>query len=135
MNIAQMMIPKVFTAFLHEGDSVRKGLEIMLNHGYTAIPVLDGEERYIGCVCEGDFLRHILNTGTTDRKFHEQYLIGSIVRKDFCPAIHIEAEKDEVIGGMLNQNFLPVVDSRNMLCGILTRSGVIKYLAGKVRDE
>ena len=29
-------------------------------HGYTAVPVLNDQEQYIGSVTEGDFLRHLL---------------------------------------------------------------------------
>ena len=49
MNIAKLMIPKVSTAFLHENDTVRQGLERFTIHGYTAIPVLNEREQYIGC--------------------------------------------------------------------------------------
>ena len=74
MNIAKLMIPKVSTAFLHENDTVRQGLERFTIHGYTAIPVLNEREQYIGSVTEGDFLRHLLMTGSTDLKAQEQYL-------------------------------------------------------------
>lgn len=129
INIAKIMVPKALTRVLHESDTVRQGLETMQHHGYTAIPVLDKDERYIGCVTEGDFLRHILSTGNTDKRYHEQFRVGEIVRKDFCPAIPITAKPNLVIQMMLNQNFLPVVDDRNVLCGILTRKGVILELS------
>lgn len=62
MNIAKIMIPKALTVFLNEKQTVRQGWEIMTRNGYTAIPVLDAEQHYIGTVSEGDFLRHILDT-------------------------------------------------------------------------
>ena len=37
----------------------------------------------------------------------------------------------EVIQATRNQNFAPVVDSRNKLCGVLTRRGMIAYQAEK----
>lgn len=132
INIAKIMIPKPLTRVLHAGDTVRQALETMDNHGYTAIPVLDAEERYIGCVTEGDFLRHILRVGDTDKKAHEQFSVGELVRKDFCEAIDIAAPTQEVIRTILNQNFVPVVDDRNVLCGIVTRKGVIQELAEDV---
>ncbi|MBE5881365.1 MAG: CBS domain-containing protein [Lachnospiraceae bacterium] len=129
MNIAKIMIPKPLTRILHATDTVRQALETMENHGFTAIPVLDDAERYIGCVTEGDFLRHVLRVGDTDKKVHENYLVGDLVRKDFCEAIAITAPTDDVVRTILNQNFVPVVDDRNVLCGILTRKGVIQELA------
>lgn len=57
MNLARIMIPKVSTVFLKENQSVRQGWEIMNRNGYTAIPVLDTDGKYIGTVSEGDFLK------------------------------------------------------------------------------
>lgn len=128
MNIAKIMIPKVSTVFLHETDTVRQGLERFSRHGYTAIPVLNEEEQYVGSVTEGDFLRHLLSVGTTDRKVLEHYHIGEIVRKDFCPALPIDAGYSEMVSSVRNQNFVPIVDGRGALCGILTRRVAIQYL-------
>lgn len=133
MNIAKIMIPKVCTAFLREDNTVRQGLEIMTHHGYTAIPVLDANQHYVGCITEGDFLRHMLSLGTTDKRALERDRIGSLLRRDFCPALSMDADEQTVLESILNQNFVPIVDSRNVLCGILTRKRVISYLAEKAR--
>ena len=66
MNLARIMIPKVSTVFLKENQSVRQGWEIMNRNGYTAIPVLDTDGKYIGTVSEGDFLKFIIAAGTLD---------------------------------------------------------------------
>ena len=129
MNVAKIMIPKVCTVFLNEKQTVRQELEILTRNGYTAIPVLDADQHYIGCINEGDFLRHMLSINTTDKKELEKTRVGDLVRRDFCPALNINAEDEEVIASILNQNFVPIVDGRNALCGILTRRGVIAYLA------
>ncbi len=131
MNIAKIMIPKALTVFLTENSTVRQGLETMLHHGYTALPVLDQHNRYIGSITEGDLLRYVMDIGTTDKRFMEDDRLGSIMRRDFCPAITIDADEKEVIHAITNQNFVPIVDSQNALCGILTRRGVIRYLSEK----
>lgn len=129
INIAKIMTPKACTRILHESNTVRQALEIMSFHGYTALPVLDSKERYLGCISEGDFLRHIMKKGTTDLKFHEQFLVGDIVRKDVYQSVRITDSDEEIIRKITNQNFLPVVDDRNVLCGIITRRGVILELS------
>ena len=63
MNIIKIMTPKALTVFLHTGDTVRQGLELLRQHGYTAIPVLNDQGEYLGSITEGDFLRHILGRG------------------------------------------------------------------------
>lgn len=78
---------------------------------------------------EGDFLRHLLACQITDLKVQERYRLGSIVRRDFCPALQIDADFEQAVTSILNQNFVPIVDGRNVLCGILTRKRLIEFLA------
>ncbi len=129
VNIAKIMIPKISIALVHADDTVRQGLEKMRHNGYTSVPVLDKDEVYLGSVSEGDFLRHILSTGSTDLKFHEKYKISDIFRKNFCRPVHIFAPISELIAVSLEQNYVPVVDDRNCLCGIVTRRALISYLS------
>ena len=127
------MIPKPCTVSPHERSTIRQGLEVLTRCRYTALPVLDDEERYVGSVSEGDFLRHILQTGTTDKKAQEAYRIRDILRRDFCPALPIEADFSLVVEAALRQNFVPVVDGRNVLCGIVTRRNLIAAMADGAR--
>ncbi|MBQ4563296.1 MAG: CBS domain-containing protein [Lachnospiraceae bacterium] len=131
MNIAKIMIPKVCTAFLREDNTIRQGLETMTYHGYTALPVLDPNQHYVGSITEGDFLRYMMEKGTTDKRALEQDHISDILRRDFCPALSMDSDDQTILSAILNQNFVPIVDSRNVLCGILTRRGVISHLAEK----
>ena len=135
MNIAKIMIPKVSTVFLHENNTIRQGLEQFMRHGYTAIPVLNMSEQYVGSVTEGDFLRHILAVQSAEMRELERYKIADIVRRDFCPALSIDEDHQEVVAAVLNQNFVPIVDARGVLCGILTRRIVIAYLDNLIRQE
>lgn len=134
MNIAKILTPRAGTVLLHESDTIRQGLEIMRRHGYTAIPVLDADDKYIGSVTEGDFLRYILSVGTTLNEELERGRIGQILRKEFCKPLSIIAGRDEVISSVLHQNYVPIVDDRGCLCGIVTRRSVLLYLAGRERD-
>lgn len=135
MNLAKIMIPKVSTVFLKESQTVRQGWEIMSRNGFTAIPVLDADGKYTGTVSEGDFLKFIIAAGTLDVQNMENHRVSELVRKDFCPPLEIQAGEEQVIDSILNQNFVPIVDSRNALCGILTRRGIIQYLAQELENK
>ena len=82
MNIAKIMIPRACTVFLNEKQTVRQGWEVMTRNGYTAIPVLDAEQHYIGTVSEGDFLRHVLNTDSLDKMDMENHRGRELVRRN-----------------------------------------------------
>ncbi len=135
MNIAKIMIPKISTAFLYENNTVRQGLEKFTRYGYTAVPVIDENGFYSGTVTEGDFLRQIMKLKSTEMRDHESYFIKDIIRKDFCPSLMIEADQNEVIKTVMNQNFVPIVDGRGVFCGIITRKGVIETLAKQLDEK
>ena len=56
MNIAYFIHPKQDVATLYDDCTLRQGLEKMRHHGYTAIPVVTRDNKYVGTVTEGDFL-------------------------------------------------------------------------------
>lgn len=115
MNIAKIMIPKVCTVFIHEDDTVRQGIEVMKRHGYTAIPVLDPGERYIGCLSDSDILRHVLEAGTTDLKEHEKYRI-----KDYSAAISALRSAFRRISTRSPTRFCVRILSRSSMTGIIS---------------
>lgn len=133
MNILYFILPKAEVAYVDVDSSVRQGLEKMLFHGYSAIPVIDAEGKYVGTVTEGNFLRALYNDREPDLKALENVPLGKIIRTDY-KAVSANAEIDEILSHAINQNFVPVVDDRGMFIGIITRKSIIKYLA-TVRTE
>lgn len=79
--------------------------------------------------CSTVFLHEKDTVRTMNMKVLEQRRLESIIRRDFCPVLPIDASLEQVVSAALNQNFVPIVDGRNVLCGILTRRIIIKYLS------
>lgn len=107
----------------------------MRRQGYTAIPVQDDDGIYIGCITEGDFLRFLLKERVADLRELEKFPVADLVRKDFCPALEITAGMEQIVELIMHQNFVPVVDARGCLCGIVTRGTVMKFLADRFKNE
>ena len=135
INIAQIMLPKISTVHICENATVRQGMEVFQRYGYTAIPVVSEDGKYLGSVTEGDFWRHMCRIGTTDKKEQESYHIRDIFRPDFCEPLQIEADVKSVVAVALKQNFIPIVDGRGYLSGMVTRQILIKYLADMALGE
>lgn len=127
MNIAFLLIPKSTVAFLESHYTLRQGLEKMHAHGYTAIPVVGKDGSYAGTVSEGDFLWNMLEKECFTKKELEEYKIRDIIRPDWNPAVKISATMDDLLQRVMVQNFVPVVDDRELFVGIITRRDVIKY--------
>ena len=126
-NILFFLKPKLEVAYLYHDQSLRQGLEKMRAHGYTAIPVLYRDGSYAGAVSEGDFLRNILKTKPRDSGDLEDRTVGDLVRRQWSPPVRIDATMDDLLLRVIDQNFVPVVDGRNLFMGIVTRREIIKY--------
>lgn len=127
MNVFMLLIPKVDCCVLRDTDTLRQGLEKMRYHGYTALPVITRDGKLAGCVNEGDFLWHLLQHGG-DMRAQEQYLVRDILRADLNPAVKSTVTMDELLERATTQNFIPVVDDRDCLCGIITRRRIMRAM-------
>ena len=137
MNVAFFLIPKSQVTYLTEGSSFRQGLEKLRRHGYTAIPVISREGTYLGSVSEGDFLWNIMSMGSLDPYDLEDAKIDEII-SDRTPPVRVTTPIPELWDQVLDQNFVPVVDDRDMFVGIVTRRSVMAYLMnykGTIRRE
>lgn len=131
MNIAYFLLPKSRIAYLYDDFTIRQGLEKMRNRGYTAIPVITRDGRYVGTVSEGDFLWRLLSDGTDlTMKKAESLRVCDIIGNKY-PAVRITVTMDALLESAMNQNFIPVVDDLDKFIGIVTRRDIIGYLAKK----
>ena len=55
------------------------------------------------------------------------------LRWDYKP-VSIDADIEQLDNHILNQNFVPVVDGRNVFIGIITRKEIIKELLKQKKD-
>lgn len=132
MNVIGMMKPKYSTTYLEAEDTLRDGLDIMKKSGYTAVPVIDREGRYVGTVKEGDFLWKLLDDGES---ILDVVKIKDIIRKDWNLAATDEEDTDSLINRAMIQNFIPVVDDRGCYIGIITRRDMIQNILDKKIDN
>ncbi len=133
MNIAYFLLPKSSVAYLYDDYTFRQGLEKMRHHGYTAIPVITRDGKYVGTISEGDFLWRLLSQdgGSFSMKEMEQLRIRDIIRRDQYPSVRITVSMDALLQSAMNQNFIPVVDDLGNFTGIVTRKDIIRYFAGQ----
>ena len=127
MNVAFFLIPKSHVAYLTEGSSFRQGMEKLRRHGYTAVPVVSREGKYLGSISEGDFLWNIMSMGSLDLNELEEARIDDII-SDRAPPVRVTTSVEELLDRILDQNFVPVVDDRDVFVGIVTRRSVLAYL-------
>ena len=127
MNILFFLTPKENVAHVEETDTMRQVLEKMEYHGYTAIPLLGVEGKYIGTITEGDLLWFLKDRNFPDLKLLEDMPITSIERRRDNQAVKIDESMENLFDKVMNQNFVPVIDDQDHFIGIVTRKEIIKY--------
>lgn len=134
MNILFFLTPKEDVAYIEEDDTLRQVLEKMEHHGYTAIPLLGKNGKYIGTITEGDLLWFLKDRNFPELKDLEDMPVTAIPRHRDNMAVDIQESMESLFDKVTNQNFAPVVDDKNVFIGIVTRKDVLLYLAKKAGE-
>lgn len=129
VNILKYLTPKSEVACLKSDMTIRQGLEKFKAHGYTCVPVINDDGTYYGVISEGDFLWTIVEDDNIVIQQLEDKKIKDMVHKNI-PSCKMDMSIEEIIRFITNFNFVPIVDDRNILMGIITRKSIINYLNG-----
>lgn len=135
MNILFFLTPKKDVAHVHSDDSLRQVMEKMEHHGYTAVPLLSMDGEYIGTVTEGDLLWKMKDMDFPDLREMEDISVMQIPRHRDNEAVHIGAEMQDLWDKVIRQNFVPVVDDKNVFIGIVTRKDIMTYLRDQLKEK
>ena len=125
MNILFFLTPKEEVAHIMETDSVRRVLEKMEQHGYTAIPILSKNGKYIGTVTEGDLLWYLKEHDFPELPELEEIPITLIRRRRDNKPVNVQEKMGDLFEKMTNQNFVPVVDDDKVFIGIVTKVNIV----------
>ena len=136
MNILFFLTPKSDVAYICDDDSLRQAIEKMENHRYSAIPIISQKDgTYLGTITAGDllwFTKERLNLSVREA---EDVSIMSVKRNRDNEPVDVDANMEDLINKVTNQNFVPVIDDRKRFIGIITRKDVIQYLVNEHAGE
>lgn len=127
-NVFFFLTMKKDVIFFYDHLTIEDGLKLMRTHSFTAMPVVDAKGHYLGTVTEGDFLWFFCDNPDVSYQDFKDKTVRELIRYDFTPAMRIDASVEELFACSLRQNFVPIVDDRNIFIGIVTRSNILKYL-------
>ncbi len=134
MNILFFLTPKEEVAHVDEDDTLRQVVEKVEHHGYSAIPLLARDGKYIGTITEGDLLWEMREKDFPDLHRMEKIRITDLKRHRDNEPVKISESMENLFEKITNQNFVPVVDDKGVFIGIVTRKDVLLYLAKKLKS-
>lgn len=134
MNVAFFLTPVRDVVCLPAHSTMRQALERMEFHRYSAVPLVDDDGHYIGTLTEGDLLWTMKQNQISFAET-EQFSLEDVPRRSAHKAVNVLTEIDSLLALAIDQNFVPVVDSRDVLMGIVRRKVIIEYFVERYARE
>ena len=128
MNIFRFIIPKSLVEYTTADSTVRQGFEKMRFHRYVAIPVLDGDGRYVGMLRNDDILQYFLSVESFNIRTAEKMTVGEIIDPSYSRPLYHNSTMEELFELVKEHNSVPVVDDRGCFIGIVLRRDVMNFL-------
>ena len=127
MNILFYLVRKSEVMYLFDDYSVRRALEKMEYHKYSAVPIITRDGRYFGTLTEGDILWELKKRQTMNIQDAENIQLRHMQRKRDNQPVNVNCNIEDLVMTSMNQNFVPVIDDKNIFIGIVTRRAIIQY--------
>ena len=128
MNIMRFVVPKSLVEFVTTESTIRQAFEKMRYHRYVAIPVIDGDGKYVGTLRNDDIFSYFFDNGSFDTHIAEKSRVTEIIDPVYSQPVYHNAEMDELVEKVGEHNFVPVVDDRGCFIGIILRRDILNYL-------
>ena len=135
MNIFQLLKPKALTAYVNEDMTLRQAIEKMRHHGFTAIPVINNEGHYVKTLAEGDFMWFMLANDIGELNELGGYCVRDLPVRVRCKPVYVDSTIGDLFKLSMNQNFVPVVDDRDVFIGIVTRRDILQACYEALKDS
>lgn len=127
MNVAFFLTPKAEVVWVPAASTLSDVMERVLASGFSALPALDDDGRYVGALTEGAMLRVLLHPARSWAEVADWTRVGAILDREGHIAVHIDAPFGDVAERAIVQRFVPVVDDRDVFVGIVRRSPILAY--------
>lgn len=136
MNILFFLKPKNEVEFIYDDDSLLQVTEKMESHSYSAIPLISRQHgTYLGTVTARDLLWEIKNHHDFSVRDAAELSVMHVKRNYDNEPVDADANMEDLIDKIANQNFVPVIDDSNIFIGIITRKDIINYLVHRIKDS
>lgn len=134
MEISAFLLPKDQVAFITSSISMLEAMQQLEQHYYSAIPIIDDNNKYIGTLAEGDLLWKLKNTEGLSFENMGEVKVSDIQRHVHNESVEINAQMEDMLTLAADQNFVPVVDNTGVFLGIIRRKDIIEYYTRNIMD-
>jgi CBS domain-containing protein len=129
MQVAFFLTPKSEVLWVPAAASLDEALQLMNGARFSAVPLLHLDGRYAEVLTTTDVLWQLVGAEEHWRRVLPRTSVLRVARRNSYRAVHVDAEIETLIERAVEQNFVPVVDDRDVFIGIVTRRKILDYLA------
>ena len=128
MNVLFFLTPKSKIKCVNETMTIRQVLEIFEHYRYQVLPIISKDGKYIRSISEGDLLYYLKNNINNKIEHFEDFNILEVSNYRSYKSIKIDTDIKTLYELLLAQNFVPVVDDKEIFIGIITRKAILDYV-------
>ena len=132
---------------LHSDDTVQAAMQLFINEGISACPIVDRDDRPVGFISDGDILKNLARNSSSfmdpvaliamtaqDKRGYDEKLeelmekpVASIGTRNFL-SVNVHESIDEVCRVLADNHLkkVPVMED-GKICGIINRSDITRY--------
>ncbi|BCN30290.1 CBS domain-containing protein [Anaeromicropila herbilytica] len=135
MNILFFLKPKSEITYIYSNDTLMEVIEKIEPQKYSAIPIINKKGEYVGTITEGDILWSVKDSYFKKGNISKSTIIMDIPRRRDNMPVTIDSNIEDLISKAMDQNFVPVIDDKNIFIGIVTRKDIIQYCYNKTKEQ
>nr|WP_036719654.1 CBS domain-containing protein [Paenibacillus sp. JCM 10914] len=134
MRISDFLFAKDKVAYIHATANMQEAMDMLEKSHYSAIPVIDENDKYVGTLSEGDLFWKMKNTPGLTFDNLDTVQVSDINRRIYNECVSIQANLDDMLELAADQNFVPVVEEGEIFIGIIRRKDIIEYYTSNIMD-
>lgn len=128
--VREIMVPRIDIVALEAGASIDDALDVILETGYSRIPVYEGTiENIVGILNAKDLLTHLRNDGRSRPELRSMLRAAQFVPETNNVHELLEELKQERI------HMAIVVDEYGGIAGLVTIEDALEEIVGEIEDE
>lgn len=120
-----MVIPADNVANVMKENPLEHALLVLSQVGYSSIPVLDKDDRFVGLLTLTDVVSKMMELDEIDSDNLSQFTVADVMQTDIG-TITEKSDLEDILHLLVDANYLPVLDEKGLFKGIITRREILK---------
>lgn len=125
LTVEDLMIPAEKVAHVQVGNPVEHALLVLVESGYSSVPVLDLDYKFKGTIAKTPILKSVMGMERFEMEKLAETKVEAVMQVE-QPTLTMDTNFLTCLKVVINHAFACVVDEEGYFLGILTRRAILK---------